>query len=52
MGGTGEILKEMDIQSGSHFPKEERILLKSGREILIDQIYIYYTYILIWSVFK
>lgn len=27
------------------FPEEGRIILKSGREILIDQIYIYYTYL-------
>jgi len=40
-----ETFKEMYIKSRSHFPKEETILLKSGREILIDQIYIYYTYI-------
>ncbi len=28
-----------------HFPEVEKILLKSGREIIMDQIYIYYTYL-------
>lgn len=45
MKKEGETLKEMYIRSRSHFPKEETIFLKSGREILIDEIYIYYTYI-------
>ena len=44
MEGSRERLKEMFIESRSHFLKEETILLKSGREILIDGIYIHYTY--------
>jgi hypothetical protein len=41
-GGTQSEVKDL---MKPLFPEEEKIHLESGREILIDEIYIYYTYI-------
>jgi hypothetical protein len=39
------VSREVKGMMQPHFPEEKKILLKSGREILIGQVYIYYTYL-------